>query len=369
VNGSIGSVLIWFGVLVSLIAFCIHCHLRPHSASVFIHPDSSWSPEDHLKTDKVPIFENILILKSPVGTEDKVRRLNHQQNLARILDVVRPRLEGEEQLGLAGSDDACGFPCLRRWSAEISQWILRKQTALGTYDLIGRSLAAIAEFQVGLNKTVWKEFKFGADNGQIRPQLFLSSTTGKVNSRFCGASLPPGGSRDDQGNERKAKVDPKAPSYPFIGIFCGYGAFLAAFAAGHLVITFHDNRGIRFRILLILCASGMVAGLGWGLWLQWLDLQQDEHSDNRQILQHIPEMVPQKHLDTRQPYRSLEALSPKKKTSKPGRPPLPKGESKGKFLRVRATPDELKAIEAAAKANNQTVSEWIRSKLNAALQG
>lgn len=48
---------------------------------------------------------------------------------------------------------------------------------------------------------------------------------------------------------------------------------------------------------------------------------------------------------------------------------MPKGESKGKFLRVRATPDELKAIEAAAKASKQTVSEWIRSKLNAALQG
>jgi len=29
----------------------------------------------------------------------------------------------------------------------------------------------------------------------------------------------------------------------------------------------------------------------------------------------------------------------------------------------------MKAIEAAAKASKQTVSEWIRSKLNAALQG
>jgi predicted HicB family RNase H-like nuclease len=39
------------------------------------------------------------------------------------------------------------------------------------------------------------------------------------------------------------------------------------------------------------------------------------------------------------------------------------------MLRVRATPDELKAIAAKAKSRNQTVSEWIRSTLNAAITG
>jgi hypothetical protein len=34
------------------------------------------------------------------------------------------------------------------------------------------------------------------------------------------------------------------------------------------------------------------------------------------------------------------------------------------MLRVRITPDELLAVERAAKENKQTVSEWIRSKLN-----
>jgi uncharacterized protein (DUF1778 family) len=37
------------------------------------------------------------------------------------------------------------------------------------------------------------------------------------------------------------------------------------------------------------------------------------------------------------------------------------------MLRVRITQDELAAIETAAKAGNQTVSEWIRSKLAAAI--
>jgi hypothetical protein len=58
-----------------------------------------------------------------------------------------------------------------------------------------------------------------------------------------------------------------------------------------------------------------------------------------------------------------------KKTRKPGRPKLPKGESKAAFLRVRFAPETLKKIEAAAKENDQTVSQWIRSTLDAAIGG
>lgn len=43
-----------------------------------------------------------------------------------------------------------------------------------------------------------------------------------------------------------------------------------------------------------------------------------------------------------------------------GRPKLPKGEAKSKAARIRFTPGDLRAIEAAAKASNQTASEWIR---------
>jgi predicted HicB family RNase H-like nuclease len=60
-------------------------------------------------------------------------------------------------------------------------------------------------------------------------------------------------------------------------------------------------------------------------------------------------------------------MSRKPKTKKAGRPPLPKGSAKAGTLRVRVTPDELKAIESAAKTKKQTVSEWIRSTLNAAI--
>jgi hypothetical protein len=58
-------------------------------------------------------------------------------------------------------------------------------------------------------------------------------------------------------------------------------------------------------------------------------------------------------------------LSQPKKAKKAGRPPLPKGNAKAVMLRVRVTSEELKAVEALAKAHNQTVSEWLRSKVAA----
>jgi predicted HicB family RNase H-like nuclease len=56
-----------------------------------------------------------------------------------------------------------------------------------------------------------------------------------------------------------------------------------------------------------------------------------------------------------------------KKTKKPGRPKLPKGEAKAGYLRVRLTAEEVRRLEAAAKASKQTVSEWVRGKINATI--
>ncbi len=53
----------------------------------------------------------------------------------------------------------------------------------------------------------------------------------------------------------------------------------------------------------------------------------------------------------------------KPKPRKAGRPPLPKGNAKAGFLRVRMTADELRTIELTAKANRQTISEFVRGKL------
>jgi hypothetical protein len=50
-----------------------------------------------------------------------------------------------------------------------------------------------------------------------------------------------------------------------------------------------------------------------------------------------------------------------------GRPKLPKGEAKGRIVPVRFSAEELKRITAAANANDQKLSEWIRSTLNAAI--
>jgi predicted HicB family RNase H-like nuclease len=55
------------------------------------------------------------------------------------------------------------------------------------------------------------------------------------------------------------------------------------------------------------------------------------------------------------------------KPRKPGRPKLAKGAAKGSIVPVRFNPEDRKRVEAAAKASNKTVSEWIRSTLAAAI--
>jgi hypothetical protein len=47
-----------------------------------------------------------------------------------------------------------------------------------------------------------------------------------------------------------------------------------------------------------------------------------------------------------------------------GRPKLPKGEAKGRIVPVRFRADDLKVLETAAKASDQTVSDWIRKMVN-----
>jgi predicted DNA binding CopG/RHH family protein len=57
---------------------------------------------------------------------------------------------------------------------------------------------------------------------------------------------------------------------------------------------------------------------------------------------------------------------PQPKPKKIGRPKLPRGDSKRRIVQVRFNSDDLKRIMATAKARGMTVSEWIRSTLNAA---
>jgi hypothetical protein len=59
----------------------------------------------------------------------------------------------------------------------------------------------------------------------------------------------------------------------------------------------------------------------------------------------------------------------KPKPKKIGRPKMAKGEAKGSIVPVRFSPEERKRVEAAAKASNLNVSQWIRSTLSAAIGG
>ena len=58
---------------------------------------------------------------------------------------------------------------------------------------------------------------------------------------------------------------------------------------------------------------------------------------------------------------------PQPKPKKPGRPKLPKGDAKSSIVPIRMNAEDRKRVEAAARANNQSVSEWIRGRLAAAI--
>jgi predicted HicB family RNase H-like nuclease len=57
-----------------------------------------------------------------------------------------------------------------------------------------------------------------------------------------------------------------------------------------------------------------------------------------------------------------------KKPKKMGRPPLPKGETKDRVINVQLHPDQYAALSAKAAKNGQTVSQWVRSTINASLE-
>ena len=59
---------------------------------------------------------------------------------------------------------------------------------------------------------------------------------------------------------------------------------------------------------------------------------------------------------------------PQPKPKKIGRPKLPKGDAKGRIVPVRFNASDLKRIESTAKANQKTVSEWIRGIVASAME-
>lgn len=59
---------------------------------------------------------------------------------------------------------------------------------------------------------------------------------------------------------------------------------------------------------------------------------------------------------------------PRSTKPKVGRPKLPKGEAKGRIVPVRFNTSDLKRLEAAARASQQTVSDWIRGAITSAME-
>src|SRR5271156_2179406 len=94
---------------------------------------------------------------------------------------------------------------------------------------------------------------------------------------------------------------------------------------------------------------------------------QRNHSATSQCSTFIQHYHPQK-LYAHSLFRS-SGMPSQPKPRKPGRPRLPKGHAKSGAIQVRLNDDVRKKVEAAAKASKQTVSEWIRSTIDARLAG
>lgn len=62
-------------------------------------------------------------------------------------------------------------------------------------------------------------------------------------------------------------------------------------------------------------------------------------------------------------------MSQQNKAKRVARPNPPKGRANGRIVPVRFNHHDLKVMIAASVIAKQTLSEWIRSTLNAALQG
>lgn len=58
---------------------------------------------------------------------------------------------------------------------------------------------------------------------------------------------------------------------------------------------------------------------------------------------------------------------PQPKPRRPGRPRLPKGNAKSSIVPIRLNAEDRKRVEAAARASDLSVSEWIRGALNVAI--
>lgn len=99
----------------------------------------------------------------------------------------------------------------------------------------------------------------------------------------------------------------------------------------------------------------------------WAHDTDDPRNPRRYVtVLHIPPVISPETAVRAAIVQGQKSVTETKKTRKPGRPKLPRGESKGKFLRVRVTPDELRAFEKTAKLSGKSVSEWSRGILNAA---
>jgi IS1 family transposase len=240
----------------------------------------------------VRVPENVFVLAFPVGIKSMFPHIDHWKQMPTLAVFVKFCVG---DLFAIWRDDASTLEnAERRPNEMMGQRVLSDYRTRRPANIVSRRLPSIFQINEGFYMPIFSEIQSGRCYTNICSQLFFGGIAGKIDGSLGGGRLDQSRYSNHKGDEREAAIEKKTSPDPFVRVFCGYGIFLAAFLACHMVIHFHDNRGARFWIFMGLCAGGMITGLGYSLWLQWLDLQQDTRSDNSQTLQHNSEIVLQK---------------------------------------------------------------------------
>ncbi len=313
------------GCLIPLVALNIHRHLRFNpSIRICIYSNSGWATEDHLKVDKVPVFENVVVFIPSMRAKYKVFWLNGKEYLAGTVNerVVWSYGTGDNHLRFARRNDGYSLPGFGGRGAKYSEWILQKYTPVGSRNPISRGSPAITKLHPGLQSTIGEKPQFGTKNDQIGPQLFLGGIAGNVGGLLGRLSLPlefwqstkccdnakPSYSGNKYSNAESGVIDPVSLTRhgsrfnDRYGILCICGGFVVGFIlwmAGGWRLFYNQ----RDRLGLCMAGSGLVvAGISFtsvvigclpGSWHKCL-CDGEDHSDNRQTFQHNTENVSQK---------------------------------------------------------------------------
>jgi hypothetical protein len=287
---------------------------------------------------------------------------------------------------------------IKHRDSHVFQWfiaqICSQNAPENAYKCFGFTYVSYREgaYQVEKMLPGYFDLKIVSFDIQVQPRPLLRLHQFKLRFRKCQAAIGGisgilsrtglfrDGEEGQQNSPSRDSLGPTEHSVPTwqvpCGVVCAFIAIFTMFTMGR----WGNRPSVELGAFLLILIAGFLILMGY------IDGEPNDSDDSNNVLpsQNSPqhgEMVPQKHLDpilllgysysSESSHQQGDHKVPdaKPKPKKVGRPALPKGSAKAAMLRIRVTPGELRSIEASARTKKQTVSEWIRSTLEAKPNG